>query len=56
MSPDGKRLVAARFAGVVYPGDTLTTEGWQLEPGNWVLRVKAQDDRVVLSNALAETV
>ncbi len=45
---------AARFASVVYPGDTLTTEGWQVGPGRWVLRVKTQDDRVVLSNALAE--
>ena len=46
---------AARFSGVVFPGDTLTTEGWQVAPGQWVLRVKTQDDRVVLSNALAET-
>lgn len=46
---------AARFAGVVFPGDTLTTEGWQVAPGRWVMRVKTQDDRVVLSNALAET-
>lgn len=54
---DPRRLVsfAARFAGVVFPGDTLTTEGWQVAPGQWVLRTKTQDDRVVLSNALAET-
>jgi acyl dehydratase len=48
------RRFTARFAGVVFPGDTLTTEGWQVAPGKWVLRVKTQDDRVVLSNALAE--
>jgi acyl dehydratase len=46
---------AARFAGVVYPGDTLTTEGWQVEPGRWILRTKTQDDRVVLSNSVAES-
>jgi acyl dehydratase len=46
---------AARFSGVVFPGDTLTTEGWQVAPGRWVLRTRTQDDRVVLSNALAET-
>jgi acyl dehydratase len=48
------RSFAARFAGVVFPGDALTTEGWQVEPGRWVLRVKTQDDRIVLSNAVAE--
>jgi acyl dehydratase len=45
---------AARFAGVVYPGDTLTTEGWRVAPGTWVLRTKTQDERIVLSNAQAE--
>jgi acyl dehydratase len=49
------RSLAARFAGVVFPGDTLTTEGWQLEPGRWVLRTRTQDDRIVLSNSIAET-
>jgi acyl dehydratase len=48
------RSFAARFAGVVYPGDALTTEGWQVEPGRWVLRTRTQDDRIVLANALAE--
>jgi acyl dehydratase len=54
---DPKRLqsFAARFAGVVFPGDTLTTEGWQVEPGRWVIRTKTQDDRLVLSNSIAET-
>jgi acyl dehydratase len=53
--PRKLKSFAARFAGVVFPGDTLTTEGWQIEPGKWVLRVKTQDGRIVLSNALAET-
>ncbi len=52
---DPKRLksFAARFAGVVFPGDTLTTEGWQLAPGQWVVQTKA-NDKVVLSNSIAE--
>jgi acyl dehydratase len=54
--PTRWKSLAARFAGVVFPGDTLTTEGWQVEPGRWVLRTKTQDDRVVLSNSIAETV
>jgi len=53
--PKKWKTFAARFAGVVFPGDTLTTEGWQLEPGKWVVSVKQQDGKVVLSNALAET-
>jgi acyl dehydratase len=53
---DPKKLksFAARFAGVVFPGDTLTTQGWQLEPGKWVVQTKTQDGKLVLSNALAE--
>ncbi len=54
---DAKRWksFAARFAGVVFPGDSLTTEGWQVEPGKWVVRTKTQDGRIVLSNSIAET-
>ena len=53
---DPRRLktFAARFAGVVFPGDTLTTQGWQIEPGRWVVQVKTQEGKIVLSNALAE--
>jgi acyl dehydratase len=54
---DEKKLksFAARFAGVVFPGDTVTTEGWQIEPDKWVLRTKTQDGRIVLANSVAET-
>jgi acyl dehydratase len=48
------RSLTARFAGVVFPGDTLTTAGWQVEPGRFVLQVTTQDDRVVLSHSMAE--
>jgi len=53
---DPKRLktFAARFAGVVLPGDTLTTQGWQVEPGKWVVQVATQEGKIVLSNAIAE--
>ena len=53
---DPKRMksFAARFAGVVFPGDTLTTQGWQIAPGRWVVQVKTQEGKLVLSNALAE--
>ena len=53
---DPKKLksFAARFAGVVFPGDTLTTQGWQIEPGKWVVQTKTQEGKIVLSNAIAE--
>jgi len=52
--PTKWKSFAARFAGVVMPGDTLTTTGWQVEPGKWVIQVKQQDGKIVLSNAIAE--
>jgi acyl dehydratase len=48
------RSFAARFAGVVFPGDTLTTRGWDVGDGRWVITVTQQDGRQVLSNAIAE--
>lgn len=50
------RSFASRFAGVVFPGDTLTTKGWQTQPGTWVIQCMQQEGKVVLSNALAEVV
>lgn len=54
---DPKRLksFAVRFVGVVYPGDSLTTEGWQIAPGKWIVQARV-GDRIVLSNARAETI
>jgi acyl dehydratase len=53
---DAARLksFAARFSGVVFPGDKLTTCGWQSEPGRWVVQVATQEGKVVLSHAAAE--
>jgi acyl dehydratase len=50
------RSLSARFSGVVFPGDTLTTSGWQVGPGRYVIRVNTHDDRVVLQNSIAEVV
>ena len=41
----------ARFTDPVYPGDTLTTQGWRVD-GGYIIEVKAED-RVVLANAMA---
>ncbi len=48
------RSFGARFAGVVFPGDTLTTRGWNVGDGKWVVTVAQQEGRQVLSNAVAE--
>lgn len=45
---------SARFAGVVFPGDTLITMGWKTDDNNYIIRVKTQDGRTVISNSIAE--
>jgi len=41
----------ARFSSSVYPGDTLTTEGWKTD-GGYIVQAKTEDN-IVLSNAMA---
>jgi acyl dehydratase len=41
----------ARFSDPVYPGDTLTTQGWKVA-GGYIIQVKAEE-RVVLTHAMA---
>ena len=41
----------ARFSSAVYPGDTLTTEGWQTDSG-YIVQARTENN-VVLSNGLA---
>jgi len=42
----------ARFSGVVYPGDTLVTDGWLHRDGRYLIRSRT-DHGVVLSHAYA---
>jgi acyl dehydratase len=42
----------ARFCDVVYPGDTLTTQGWK-ENGRYIIQVKSQQS-IVINNAAAK--
>ncbi len=54
---DAARLkkLNVRFASPVYPGETLRTELWHLEPGRAAFRVKVVErDLVVLNNGYAE--
>ena len=52
--PTKLRSFGARFAGVVFPGDTLTTRGWKVGAGQYVVTVTTQEGKTVLSNAIAE--
>lgn len=47
---------AARFASVVFPGDTIVTEGWREGAGRYIVRASTQDGKTVLSNSVAEVV
>jgi acyl dehydratase len=52
--PSKLRSFAARFSGVVFPGDTLTTRGWKTDGGQYIVTTSTQEGKVVLSNATAE--
>jgi acyl dehydratase len=51
--PQKLKSFGARFSGVVFPGDTLTTRGWK-EGGQYIVTTSTQEGKVVLSNAIAE--
>ena len=53
---DPERFVSmsVRFSGVVYPGDTLTTEMWDAGGGKVLVQAKTQEGRVVISNGAVE--
>jgi acyl dehydratase len=49
---DRLKSFKARFSSVVYPGDTLTTEGWQ-QDGRYIIQVRTERG-VVMRNGVAE--
>jgi acyl dehydratase len=52
--PDRFTGLSVRFSGVVFPGDTITTEMWDEGNGVIIVQSKTQEGRVVISNAAAE--
>jgi acyl dehydratase len=52
--PARMRSLEVRFSGVVYPGETITTGMWQVEPGKIVLTAKTERGEAVLTGAAAE--
>jgi acyl dehydratase len=47
------RAFATRLSNVVFPGDTVTTEGWKQGDGRYITQVRTQRD-VVMTNGWAE--
>ncbi len=52
--PGKLKSFGVRFSNVVYPGDTIITEGWRMGGGKYIIQTKNQDEKVILSNAAAE--
>jgi acyl dehydratase len=52
--PGRLRSYGVRFMNVVYPEDTLITEGWKLGPGRFIIRTTNQAGKTVLGNGLVE--
>jgi acyl dehydratase len=53
--PARLKSLSVRFMNVVFPGDTLITEGWKVNSGSYVIRTTNQDGTIILGNAMAET-
>jgi len=47
------RAFRTRLSNVVFPGDTVTTEGWKQENGRYIIQVRTERD-VVMTNGWAE--
>lgn len=47
--PAKLKALEVRFAGVVFPGETLTTEMWKESDDKIILRTKITDDRIVIT-------
>jgi acyl dehydratase len=52
--PSRFKAFFARFMGVVFPGDTLTIQGWKAESKKYIIQTKNQKNMVVLGNAWVE--
>src|SRR5262245_17081552 len=52
--PARMKSFEVRFSGVVYPGETITTDMWKVGPGQVVFTARTERGEAVLSNAAAE--
>ncbi len=53
--PARLKSFGVRFMNVVYPGDTLITEGWKVDSGRFIVQTTNHEGKTVLGNGLAET-
>jgi acyl dehydratase len=51
--PSRFRAFRARFSNAVFPGETITTEGWKQRENRYIIQVRTERE-VVISNAFAE--
>ena len=52
--PTRLKSFATRFMNVVFPGETLITEGWKADQGAYIIRTSTQNGKIVLGNAVAK--
>jgi acyl dehydratase len=52
--PAKLKSFGVRFMNVVFPGDTLITEGWNVGDGKYIVTTTNQDGKMILGNAVAE--
>ncbi len=53
--PNRFKALSARFTDVVFPGETLITEGWKRDDHSYVIQTRTPEGRVVMADGLAET-
>jgi acyl dehydratase len=51
--PNRLKSFSLRFVNVVYPGDTLITEGWKSDDNQYIIQTINQDGKQILGNAIA---
>lgn len=50
--PNRMKSFSVRFVNAVYPGDTLTTQGWKTGLNQYIIQTINQDGKIVLGNAM----
>jgi acyl dehydratase len=53
-NPSRLKSLSARFAGVVYPGETLNIEGWRIHFNRWTFQMRTREGKLVLDCGSAE--
>jgi acyl dehydratase len=51
--PSRLQSFSLRFVNVVYPEDTLITEGWKADDNQYIIQTVNQDGKQILGNAMA---